>query len=459
MDCMQIKNRLVQYLEGLLTKDEKALIDSHLEECNECRKKITSIMDIQDRLVLSNRQNRSDDFENKVLNRIIREQNRRLKETFNTNPWSENWRSMMKSRITRLGAATAVVFAVIITIALLDKTEPIATAQDVLSDAVKVTAGLESIHIRGQIRSSTDSYISNFDLNYDFMPIEVWKKVDQEGKPKWRIEKTGFFVITDGKTATIFNAQKNSVYKYDEHGRPNFNNWVMRLLDVHEALETELKQAKNNPLQQIRLTHKKIGGKDKIILEVNTQTQAPPGGNPYENKILVASNSIKVYQFDTDTKLLEGLKIFIIDNGQEVLVFETADIEYNTRIDDSVFIPNLPYNVNWVSSGPQILSDNDEYAEMTPKEVAAAFLDAASKEDWDEMLKFWTAGGINQKDKDYLAHLEVISLGEPIQYQFKSGSIWIVSYKIKLKNGDIREDKLSLSNDNPAKRYAVFGDF
>lgn len=459
MDCTQIKDKLVHYVEGLLEKDEKVVIDHHLEACSECRKELTAIMDIQESLVLSNRQHQWTDLENKIINRIIREQNQRLKKAFNPNSCFEKWRSMMKRRITRYGTATALVFIVIIAITLLNKTEPAASAQDVLSDAVKATAGIESIYIRGQIRTSADRYIDDFDLSHDFVPIEIWKKVDPEGRPIWRFEKAGFFVTTDGKTATIFNALKNSVYKYDEHGRPNFNSWMMRLLDVHEVLDMELKQAKDNTLHEIRLKHKKISGKDKIVLEVNAQTHLPPGGDPMENKILIASNSKKVFQFDTDTKLLEGLKIYIIDNGQEVLAFETADIEYNARVDDSVFIPDLPYDVSWASSGPPVLSDNEKYAKMTPKDVAAAFLDAASKEDWDEMLKFWTASGINQKDKEYLAGLEVISLGKPVQYQFGSGPVWIISYKIKLKNGEIRENKLSLSNNNPAKRYAVFGEF
>lgn len=458
MDCMQIKENLVQYIEGLLTEEEKTVIENHLEECNKCRKELDALMEIREKLILSNRQSRSADLETQVFNRIICEQNNRIKKTFKPNPWLENWRSMMKSRIIRLSAATAMVFAVIIGITIFNKTEPTATAQDVLSDAIKATAGIESIHIKGRIRTSPDSLVSNFDLNHDFVPVEIWKKIDQEGRPKWRLETTGSLVITDGKTAIIFNSLKNSVYKYDEHGYPDFNSWMMRLLDVHEALDTELRQANDNPFQETRLMHEEINGKDKIVLEVNAWANNPQGGDPAKNKILIASDHKKVYQFDSDTKLLEALKIYIIDNGQEVMVFETTNIEYNALIYDIVFVPDLPIDVEWSRSGPQILPDNDKYGKMTPNEVAAAFLDAASKGDWNEMLKLGDADGISQKDKDYLAGLEVISLGEPVKFQVESGpSYWIISYKIKFKNGDIREDKLGLSNDNKAKRYIVLG--
>lgn len=458
MDCMQIKDRLVQYIEGLLTEEEKALMDNHLSECNDCHREIRLMMEIHERLILSARQNRSADLEGKVFNRIVCEQNKRLKETLKPNPRLEYWRSIMKSRVLRISAATAIVFAAIIGITLFNKSEPIATAQDVLADAVKATAGLESIHMKGQIRTSPGSLAGNFDLNHDFVPVEAWKKTDQEDTTKWRLETTGSLIITDGKTATIFNAVKNSVYKYDEPEYPDFNLWMMRLLDVHKALDSELRQAKDNPFQQIRLMHKGINGKDKIVLEVNAWANPPPGGDPAKNKILIASDHKKVYQFDTDTKLLEGLKIYLIVNGQEVLVFETIIIEYNALIDDSVFIPDLPYDVGWSRSGPQILPDNDKYAKMTPKEVAAAFFDAASKEDWNEMLKLSDVDGISQKDKDKLADLEVIYLCEPVKFQVESGPLyWVVSYKIKFKNGDMREDKLGLCNDNKAKRYVVLG--
>lgn len=459
MDCMQIRDKFVQYIEGLLPDEEKTVIDNHLAECGECDKELGEMMEIREKLILSSRKNRSADLESKIFNSIICEQNHRLKKSFKPNPWLENWRSMMKGRITRLSAATAMVVAIVIGITIFNQSELTATAQDVLSDAVKATAGIESIHIKGQIRTSPGSLVSNFDIDHDFVPVEVWKKIDQQGRPKWRLETTGSLVITDGKTATIFNAVKNSAYRYDEPEYPDFNSWMMRLLDVHEALDTELGQAEDNPFQEIRLMHEEINGKDKIVLEVNARANTPPGGDPYKNKILIASDHKKVYQFDTDTKLLEGLKIYIIDHSQEVMVFETTDIDYNARIDDSIFVPDLPYDVEWSRSGPQILPDNDKYAKMTPKEVAAAFLDAASKLDWDEMLKLGDADGISQKDKDKLAGLEVIYLGEPVKYQVESGPIWVISYRIKLKNGDIQENKLGLSNDNPAQRYAVFGEF
>jgi len=92
---------------------------------------------------------------------------------------------------------------------------------------------------------------------------------------------------------------------------------------------------------------------------------------------------------------------------------------------------------------------------MEPKEVARAFFQACADENWDEFLKFWSASEADQRIKDYLGGIEIISIGEP----FKSGrySGWFIPYEIKLRSGDIKKHNLAIRNDNPAQRYVVDG--
>jgi hypothetical protein len=105
---------------------------------------------------------------------------------------------------------------------------------------------------------------------------------------------------------------------------------------------------------------------------------------------------------------------------------------------------------------PQILPNNAKYSKMTPKETAAAFFDAASKGNWNELLKFWPVSDIDQQAKDNLAGLEVIFLGEPFQSD-QDNFHWFVPYKIKDNEGGIHEGNLALRNDNKAKRYVFDG--
>ena len=465
MDCMQIRKKLVQYIEGLLTEEETALMDNHLEKCETCNQELADIKDIRNRLVLSGRHNRSIDLEDRIIDRIICEQNKRLNQTVKPNPWLKNWRSIMKSRITKLSAAAVAVVAVMITISLFNRSVSTATAEGVLSDAVKAVSGLNSVHMKARMRTEPGDNFASIGLIFDFVPIEMWMQIEN-GKLRWRVEKPRRILVMDGETTTLFtrpNETSSHAYKLEVAcplGRC-FDSWMGRLLDVQELLDSELQQAKDKPDRQIRLIHEEINDKDKIILEVDLQTDIP-ADDYLRNKFLSEADSLKVYRFDSETKLLEDFKVYVIDKGQEVLVFEITDIEYNAEIDDNVFVLDLPEDVIWLGE-PQILPDNEKYSRMTPREVAAAFFDAISKGDWNEANKYTpkldeSQDFASQEIKDEIIGLEVIYLGEPFQSEM-SPIHWFVPYKIRFKNGEIKEWNLALRNDNKAERYIVDGGF
>jgi hypothetical protein len=161
-----------------------------------------------------------------------------------------------------------------------------------------------------------------------------------------------------------------------------------------------------------------------------------------------------VYRFDAQTKLLEGLQVYVHTPDEDVLIFEVTDIEYNIEIDDSIFALELPDNMVWHKEA-EVLPDNEKYQQMEPKEVAQAFFQACADENWDEILKFEPYSEVPQWLKDKYGGLEIISIGEP----FKSGgySGWFIPYEIKLRSGDIKKHNLAIRNDNPAQRYIVDG--
>jgi outer membrane lipoprotein-sorting protein len=291
------------------------------------------------------------------------------------------------------------------------------------------------------------------------VPIEMWKKVDHEGKLRWRVEKPWRVLVMDGETTTLLTKPIETISYASRSDVPRplgyLDSWMGRLLDVQGLLDSELQQAEDKPDRQARLTHEEINGKDKIILEVDMQTNISED-DYLRNKFISDSDSLRVYQFDSDTKLLEDFKVYVIDKGQEILVFEITDIEYNSEISDSVFVLDIPKDVSWFTE-PQTLPDNEKYSKMTPKEMVAAFFNAASKGDWDELAKFIPTSNLNQELKDIYIGLEVISLGEPFQSKGYPG--WFVPYKVKLKNGETAEWNLAVRNDNKAKRYIVDGGF
>ena len=109
MNCAECKEVLVAYLEGLLAEDQKHAVTEHLKDCHLCQAEVKQLTNLQERLVSNGKAAAQSDLENEVLNRIIREQNVRLKATGKASAGLELRRLIMKSSITKMAVAAAVI--------------------------------------------------------------------------------------------------------------------------------------------------------------------------------------------------------------------------------------------------------------------------------------------------------------------------------------------------------------
>jgi len=358
---------------------------------------------------------------------------------------------IMKSPVTKLAAAAVIVIAIALSMNFLNESMPSASAAEVLAKATEAIANLRSVYIKAQIRTLPRDNFELIGLDYDFVPNEMWKEFDGTPQGKWRIEKSGRVVVMDGESSLLLIRPN-----YAAKGGINtgFVGWLKPLLDVDKVLDSEIKLAQEQG-SELQLTHEKgLDGKDKLLVSVEAFAQGDFTNDWLRNKSIDASDNLRIYTFDAETKLLETLQVYVHTDEQDVLVFEITDIEYDSEIDPALFVLGLPEDVIW-HEWPRELVDNEKYEQMGPKEVAQAFFQACADEDWDEFLKFWTSSAVAQRTRDYLGGLEIISIGEP----FKSGLYpgWFVPYEIKLGSGHIKKHNLAVRNDNPAKRYVVDG--
>ena len=370
--------------------------------------------------------------------------------------WPKIRRTIMRSPITKLAAAAAVIIvAVVLSITVFNKSMPTVSAADVLQAATDAVSNVCSVHMKAQMRTLPRDNFSLIGLDYDFVPIEMWKQTDENGQVQWRVEKPGRVLLMDGQTTIMFIRPNHGVLRKKPLPLGCYDSWSGRLLNVHDLLDNELQKAKNNPDREVRLRHMKSEGRNKLVLEVNVTTRVAED-DYLRNKFISDSDHVKVYLFDAKTKLLESFQVSVNTEDKDVLIFEVTDIEYNIEIDDSIFALDFPENMIWTRE-PEILPDNERYEKMTPKEAAEAFFQACTEEDWEEVLKFWTTSRIDDHLKDYLGGLEIISLGEPFQSKGYSRLGWFVPYEIKLKSGYIKKMNLAVRKDNPAKRFVVDG--
>jgi len=360
-------------------------------------------------------------------------------------------RLIMKNSITKLAAAAVIIIAIVLATNLMDTSMPTASAQEVLAQATKAVANLRSVYIKAQIRTIPHDNFELIRLNYDFVPNEMWKEFDGTPQGKWRVEKPGRIVVMDGQSSLLLirpnHAAKGTI-------TTGFVGWLKPLLDVDKVLDSEIKLAQEQG-SELLLTHQQgPDGKDKLLVSIEALAQGDFTNDWLKNKSISASDNLRIYTFDAETKLLETLEVYVHTAGEDVMVLQITDIEYNLDIDPELFSLELPEDVIWYGQ-PKELADNEKYEQMGPKEMAQAFFQACADENWDEFLKFWSASAVDQRLKDYLGGIEIISIGEP----FKSGRYagWFVPYEIRFKNGQTKKMNLAVRNDNPANRYVVDG--
>lgn len=365
------------------------------------------------------------------------------------------WRIIMKSRTTKLAAAAIIIAAIVVSVAVWNSSIPTASASaiQVLTDAAKAVEDVRSIHIKARMRTLPHDNMGMIGLEFDFVPIEMWKKVDDTGIVLWRIEKPGRVIVTNADSTIMLIKPNHAVKGERPYPIGCFDTWYGHLMNVDEIIDNVLRETTERSDSQMCVYNEVLKEGTELVLETESTAQGDFTNDWCKNTFITESNHKKVYRFDAETKLLKGFKVFVHTDKEDVLVFEVTDIDYNPQLDDGLFTLELPKDVIWYEEA-KVLPDNVKYEKMTPKEAAEAFFKACAEENWDEVLKFWSASRVDERLKEYLGNLEIISIGEP----FKSGIYpgWFVPYEIKLRP---REFYVRVSNANSARRFVITGQF
>lgn len=359
------------------------------------------------------------------------------------------------NRFTKLAAAAVIIIAVVLSVRFLDKSSSSASAAEIFSDAARTAKSLQSVYIKLKIRTVAHDNFELIGLNYDFVPNEIWKQFDETEHGKWRIEKPERIVVMDGESSILLVGSKTAMKGGINTG---FVQWLKPLMDVDRVLDSEILFAEEQG-SELWLSHEQgLDGRDKLIVKVEAVAQGEFVNDWCKNSSIPESDTRRIYRFDSETKFLELLQVFVhTDDGREVLVLETTEIEYNLEIDPATFTLELPKGVVWIDRSKE-LPDNKKYAQMMPREVAQAFFQACADEDWGEFVKFYVVPNVDQQLKDIMGGVEIISIGDP----FKSGLYpgWFVPYEIKRRHEEgIKKHNLAIRYDKEAKRYIVTGGF
>jgi outer membrane lipoprotein-sorting protein len=441
MNCNQYRDDFAAYQEGLLEPEAESRTSAHLAECPACRAEFDEMQSLVVRLTNSGLGASGVSLEAQVMDRIIHEQALVIR------------RLQMRKRIRLLGIGGVLTAAVVLLIiAGVQMTEPNNRAQaaEVLAQGAKAVSDISSIHIKGKMRTLPNDNFSNINTpDGDLVPIELWKQFGE--KSKWRVEKPGRVVVMDGNSTIMLMKPKTAVKIPQATGSAFDTDWLLSLTNVRNLTKEELQSALAQKWD-MKLAREQDNGAEKLVVTV--EAKAGLGNDNYmKNKFIDTTDTRRVYRFDAETKRLEAIHIYTQEKGKDVLIFEANNIDFNKPIDPETFSLKLPEDVQWFQETAK-LPDNEKYEKMTPKETAAAFFEACSKENWDELKKLMPIP-IDDKIKEFLGGVQVISIGEPFQAKPYPG--WFVPYEIKFKGGEVYKHNLAVRNDNAAKRYMFDG--
>ncbi len=441
MNCVECRENLVAFVEGLLDREESLQCQAHLDNCASCRGEYAAIAGLQRRLVARGQTVAGVSLVHPVMRRVRAVQ-----------PEQES-HSLMSRLFTRwgfgLGAAASAAAIVLAVLLLSPKTQ--ATAAEVLARGAKAVARLTSIHLRGQLRTAPADNFGFIDPSGEFCGVELWKQLTPE--LKWRVEKPGRIVVMDGQSTVLYIKPSNVANKLAQPtpGGSFDTAWLDRIANLSTTIENELKNAVAKGWKLGLAEERGADGRTKSVVTVEAKSGLPEG-DYIKNKFFDNADTRRVYRFDAQSELLESVQVYLAKDSGEVLIFELTQIDYNQPIAAEVFQLDLPANVSWVRE-LEVLPDNQKYAAMTAEQAARAFFEACAQEDWNEAQKFEMTP-INERTKQYLGGLEVVSLGAAFTSKGYDPNGRFVPYEIKLR---AQELYLRLSNANPAKRFVITG--
>ena len=145
MNCTDYRELLAAYVEGLLDETQLSEIEAHLRNCPSCTEELAAIQGLHGRLVADGKTYEAQDVENKVIDRIFREQQFQLRRAEEAGQ-RIRLRRLIMSRFGKLAMAAVLVAAIGLGIVLLQGTGSVTLAQ-----VEQLLAKIESFTYRAHI--------------------------------------------------------------------------------------------------------------------------------------------------------------------------------------------------------------------------------------------------------------------------------------------------------------------
>jgi hypothetical protein len=422
MNCTECKELLVVHLEGLLEESQEQAVREHLGQCETCRAELAGLQTLQQRLVNNGKVLAQSDLENDVMNRIIREQNARLKEAEQASVGLRIRRLIMRSSITKLAIAAAVIIVAGLSIQFLGG-GPAAYA---LEQTINANHSVRYLHIK------------DFDSQHPNDPKEFWIACNDQGQvenaryimPAWDAPEDGAksIVWSQGVVKVWFHKKNSLLICRDE----KVQKWILDLVqnsDPRLAVERLTEQEK-----QGKLTLDIQQPADKSQPIIVTAMYISDGKSPSRQQVL---------HVDQATKLVTTIEYYHQEpDGQLVYIGRQENHDYNIPIASEMFAleDEVPADVVRVDQVTQEVglpqgTMSDEQAAM---EVARLFFEAVKAADYGKAGTLCAGAPATYIQERFggMKIVRVASIGQPAPYPEPRVGGFIVPCEVEVQSED-----------------------
>jgi hypothetical protein len=447
MDCKECKMEMVNLFDPEMDKKVLANAMEHIQGCPDC-----SIIYLETQEVFTLLKPRFQPkapfvIKQNIINQLKMEKIEMKKEDSTTVKISPGFR-----KILSIAAVLAVVMMIV---PIVDnnhffKGNTVQAANIFIESSIKATQFIKSMVIKLKIRTISYDNFSLVGTEYDMVDHTISKSFEEP--VRWRIDKGDRIVVFDGKSQYLWLPKTDEGIKTGDN--INFTGWLKILLEPEKILmkEQDATKAKGS-----KITVNEKNG--ELIMTVTSKAQGNFINDYCKNMSIAESDNRREYTFDNKTKLLKGLKIFILQGKKETLIVETEKIDYNVPIDPSLYAINLPTGVEWKEFTQNY--NSEIYKNISSKRVAELFFEGMAKNDWKQVEETCDLFKGNsekvKKIKEYWGGVKIIRIGEPFKSGLYPGDF--VPYEVKFKSGETKKFNLAVRNDNPNKVWIVDGGF
>ncbi len=397
MNCQECKEHLIEYIEELLEDQHARAIESHLADCPACRAEAARMTDLRKRLIQNGQTFAETDLENAVFDQIVRSQHFKLKEIRKIDRQFNLWRIIMKSRITKLATAAAVIFIAVLGITFLEESVPTAYA---IEQTIQASHTVRFLHFKSFVEAHDE-------------PMEFWVQFDARGQLKnMRFNKPEWMEPDDGQTVIVWKDNKMQLWIKKK-------NILATLKDEEFAAQT-LKQIEqlDPKLAVERLQTKQEQGKVEVeIVEpsdksepiVVTATSIQEDDAPFQRMVLFV---------DQATRLVNAVELYKAEDGEYNRQVTIEYYDYNQPIDEKMFvlegIPDDAMRMDQTTQEVGLLQGDLTDNEIAV-EVVRRFLEALIERNYAEAGRMFSGTPAERIERTYgdTRFIRIISIGEP----------------------------------------------